>query len=51
MFYNEEYKILYTIQPSRVAFTGVFECQVRKSFVREKMSYDSKNIRAVTDIF
>ena len=41
--------MLYTIHPSGIIFKGVIECQIRN--VRKKMSYNSKNIRAVTEFF
>ena len=42
-FYNEEFSMLYTVQPSGIVFRHVLKCQLRKSFVHLKMSYNSKS--------
>ena len=47
-----EYTILYTIHPSGVVLKWVLECQTRQGIVcPKKMSNNSKNLRAVTEIF
>ena len=50
-FYNEELSVLYTIQTSGVVFRGEIECQLRKYFFHQSMSYNSKNERALAEFF
>ena len=47
--YNEESSILYTIKPSGLVLSRVFECELRKLFVHYKVSYNSKNVRAAAE--
>ena len=51
MFYIEEYWILYTIQLSGEVFRRVLDCQLRNYFVHHKMSYNSKNVKALAERF
>ena len=47
-----EYTILYAIHPSDVVLKWVLECQTRQGIAcPKKMSNNSKNTRAVTEIF
>ena len=50
-FYFKEPSIHCTIQPSRIVFRGVVECQLRKLFVNQEMGYKSKNIIAAVNFF
>ena len=47
-----EYTILYAIHPSDAVLKWVLECQARQGIAcPKKMSNNSKNTRAVTEIF
>ena len=51
LFYNEEFSIHPTIQPSGVVLRGVLEHQLRKLFAHYEIGYKSKNLRAAVKIF
>ena len=50
ILYNQESSKFCTIQATGVVFRGVIECQLRKLFFHQEMSYNSKNIIAAVKV-